>query len=54
MKIENYGIASSKVAMSKEDEKFQQIFDATTKISDDQYERDLLWKKMPICLTTDV
>ena len=45
MKIENYGIASSKRAMSKNDEKAPQILESTTNFSDGHYEIGLLWKE---------
>ena len=45
MKNENYGIASSKRAMSKNDEKALQILDLTTKFFDGHYEIGLLWKE---------
>ena len=45
MKIENYGIGSSKRAMSKKDEKAQQILELTTNFSDGHYEIGLLWKE---------
>ena len=45
MKIENYGIGSSKRAMSKKDEKAQQILELTTNFSDGHYKIGLLWKE---------
>ena len=45
MKIENYGIASSTRAMSKNDENALQILESTTKFSDGDYEIDLLGKE---------
>ena len=45
MKIENYGIASSKKAMSKNDEEALQIFESTTKLSDGHYEIGFLSKE---------
>ena len=45
MKIENYGIASSKRAMSKNDEKALQILELTTNFSDGYCEIGLLWKE---------
>ena len=45
IKVENYGLASSKRAMSKNDEKALQIFESTTNFSDGHYEIGLLWKE---------
>ena len=45
MKIENYGISSSRRAMSKNDEKAVQILESTTNFSDGHYEIGLLWKE---------
>ena len=53
MKIENYGIASSKRAMSKNDEKALQILESTTNFFDGRYEIGHLWKKTSSYRTTD-
>ena len=45
MKIENYGIASTKRVMSKNDEKALQILEYTTNFSDGHYEIGLFCKK---------
>ena len=45
MKIENYGIASKKKALSKNDEKALEILQSTTRFKDGHYEVDLLWKE---------
>ena len=45
MKIENYGIAPSKSAMSKNDEKALQILKSNTNFSGGHYEKGLLWKE---------
>ena len=45
MKNENYGITSSKRAMSKKDEKALQFLESTTNYSDGHYEIGLLWKE---------
>ena len=45
MKIENYGIASKKKALSKSDEKALEILQSITRFNDGQYEVGLLWKE---------
>ena len=45
MKIENYGIASKKKALSKNDEKALEILQSTTRFKNGHYEVGLLWKE---------
>ena len=45
MKIENYGIASMKKALSKNDEKALEILQSTTRVKDGHYKVGLLWKE---------
>ena len=45
VKIENYGIASKKKALSKNDEKALEILQSTTRFKDGHYEVGLLWKE---------
>ena len=45
MKIANYGIASNKKVLSKNDEKALEILQSTTRFKDGNYEVGLLWKE---------
>ena len=43
MKIENYGIASKKKALSKNDEKALEVLQSTNRFKDGHYEVGFLW-----------